>query len=74
MFLTGSENIYIDGTNIPNGSWHLSNGSPMFLIWRSGEPTGYAYENCVFMYYDGTYIDVDCYAKFNFICERQLDV
>lgn len=73
MFYIGKE-IYIDGTNIPYGSWRLSDGSPMFLNWRSGEPTGDASENCVIMFDDGTYNDVFCTARIPFVCERQLNV
>eukprot|EP00105_Crassostrea_gigas_P026926 XP_011448063.1 PREDICTED: C-type lectin domain family 17, member A [Crassostrea gigas] len=74
MNLKSSKEIYIDGTNIPYGSWRLSDGSPMFLNWRSGEPTGGGGENCVIMFDDGTYNDVFCTALIPFICERQLNV
>nr|XP_034307515.1 asialoglycoprotein receptor 2-like [Crassostrea gigas] len=74
MKLKSSREIYIDGTKISNGSWCLSDGSPMFLDWRSGEPTGGDGENCVIMFDDGTYNDVFCNFMIPFMCERQLNV
>lgn len=71
-FSTGGA-IVIDGTDLTDGTWRLSDGRPMFQNWRSGEPNN-DNEHCVMMFADGTQNDITCTASMYFICERQLNL
>lgn len=64
--------MFVDGTDLTNGTWRLSDGRSMFLNWRLGEPSGD--EHCVMMCDDGTNNDKPCDSTMYFLCERQLNI
>lgn len=64
--------MYVDGTDLPDGTWRLSDGRSVLLNWRPGEPSGN--EHCVMMYDDGTNNDIPCTSTMYFICERRLNI
>lgn len=72
VFVKTGMGIVVDGTDLIDGTWRISDGSIPFLNWHPGEPSGN--EHCVMMIDDGTHNDIPCTSPMYFICERQLNI
>ncbi|XP_035670035.1 uncharacterized protein LOC118411665 [Branchiostoma floridae] len=55
-----------------------TDGSPVdYTNWASGEPNdfdGSGRENCVEMYADGRWNDINCFGRLGFVCETSLQI
>ncbi|XP_062582899.1 C-type lectin TsL-like isoform X2 [Saccostrea cucullata] len=71
---SSSNGFFIDGSDaVTEDDWRLSDGSALYLNWYPGEPypSWKLIEDCVIMFPNGEYNDIECGSKWPFICERQ---
>ncbi|XP_052676936.1 pulmonary surfactant-associated protein D-like [Crassostrea angulata] len=73
MNLKSKEAILIDGTDLIDGTWRLSDGRLMYLNWLPGEPNN-KYEHWLMMNAFGQQNDIMRNVSLFFICERQLNL
>lgn len=70
---TGSE-FFVDGSDeAVEDDWRLSDGRPLYMVWKNGEPAPCckSYENCVLISRTGTSNDVPCTITMPFLCEKR---
>lgn len=73
MRFSTEEAILIDGTDLIDGKWRLSDGRLMYLNWLPGEPNN-KYEHWLMMNAFGKQNDIMRNVSLFFICERQLNL